>query len=148
MLAYIEHAKQHYRRANGTNTDELSEYKRISKLVREVYGNIRAAEFGPSALKVIRQNFINQDLSRGFINQRIGKVRRIFKWGVSEELIQPSTYQAVSSVSDLQRGRTEARETEPVGPVDDAVVETTLNRVASRVESGSGAVAMRFEPRR
>lgn len=38
----------------------------------------------------------------------------------------PATYQGLASVAGLQKGRTEAREMEPVGPVDDAVVDATL----------------------
>jgi integrase len=53
-------------------------------------------------------------------------IKRIFKWAVSEELAAPAVYQAVASVVGLQKGRTTARETDPVGPVDDAVVDATL----------------------
>ncbi|HEV3437993.1 MAG TPA: site-specific integrase [Gemmata sp.] len=134
MLAFIEHAEQHYRRADGSITDEFAEFKRISRHVREFYGDTPAADFGPLALKTVRQKFIAAGWSRGFINQRIGKVRRVFKWAVGEELIPPSTYQALSVVSGLQRGRTKARETKPVGPVDDAVVDTTLSHLSRHVQ--------------
>lgn len=45
---------------------------------------------------------------------------------MSEELIPPSIYQSVATISGLQKGRTTARETEPVKPIDDAVVDATL----------------------
>jgi hypothetical protein len=101
MLAFIDHAEKHYRRADGTNTDEYTEFKRVSKLVRELYGDLPAADFGPLCLKAVRQMFIAAGWCRGFINQRIGKVRRVFKWAVGEELVPPSTYQALAAVSGL-----------------------------------------------
>ena len=45
---------------------------------------------------------------------------------MSEELAPPAVYQAVATVAGLQKGRTAAREKEPVRPVDDAVVDATL----------------------
>jgi integrase len=53
-------------------------------------------------------------------------VKRIFKWAVAEELAPPAVYQALAAVTGLQRGRSAARETEPIGPVDDVVIDATL----------------------
>lgn len=60
-------------------------------------------------------------------------VRRIFKWAVSEELAPPSVFQALTTVSGLQKGRTTATETAPVGPVSDAVVDATLAQLNRHV---------------
>lgn len=73
----------------------------------------------------MRQRFIDAGRSRGFINQRVGWVRHVFKWAVSEELV-PAPDQALAAVPGLQRGRSTARETEPVGPVDDAAGDAAL----------------------
>ncbi|MFO0822508.1 MAG: site-specific integrase [Gemmataceae bacterium] len=54
------------------------------------------------------------------------RIRRVFRWGVAEELVPATVHQALTTVAGLQRGRTPARETEPIGPVEDAVVEATL----------------------
>jgi len=56
-------------------------------------------------------------------------VRRIFKWAAAEELIPPAVYHGLVVVAGLQKGRTVARETRPVGPVEDAVVDATLPHV-------------------
>jgi integrase len=69
---------------------------------------------------------LNDGRSRSECNRRVSLIKRIMKWAVSEELVPPAVYQAVASVPGLQRGRTTARETVPVGPVDDAVVDATL----------------------
>jgi len=126
LLAFLLHAERHYRGTDGTTTNEYEEYKIVARYVREVYGETPAEKFGPLALKAIRQKFVEAKWSRGFINQRVGRVRRIFKWAASEELVPAAVYQSLTTVTGLQRGRTTARETEPVEPVDDKVVDATL----------------------
>ena len=126
LLAFIEHAKQHYRYPDGTLTPEVGEYKLVSRHVRELYGIRKASDFGPLALKAVRQKFIAAGWSRKFINQRIGRVRRMFKWAAGEELIPFESYQRLTAVTGLQRGRTPARETDAIGPVADAVIDATL----------------------
>jgi integrase len=78
------------------------------------------------ALKACRQAMLDAGLCRGVINQRVGRVRRMFKWAVSNELVPASVYHGLLTVQGLQRGRTLARETPPVGPVSVEMVEATL----------------------
>lgn len=126
LAAFQDHAATHYRREDGTPTNEVDEYHIVSVNVCELYGETLVANFGPLALKAVRQKFIEAGWCRKFINQRIGRVKHIFKWAVAEELVPPSVYQALSAVQGLQRGRTTARESEPVEPVADAAVDATL----------------------
>lgn len=50
----------------------------------------------------------------------------MWKRGAGEGLVPPAAFHALQVVTGLQQHRSEARETEPVGPVDDAVVEATI----------------------
>jgi integrase len=125
-LAYLDHAERHYRAPDGKPTSELFEAKVVIRALRDLYADTPVSEFGPLALKAARQKWVNEKRSRTECNRRVGMVKRIFKCAVSEELAPPAVYQAVATVTGLQKGRTPARETEPVGPVDDAVVDATL----------------------
>ena len=69
---------------------------------------------------------IADGLSRNTINQHVGRIRRIFRWAVSEELLPVQVHQALATVAGLRKGRGEARESDPVMPVADAMVEATL----------------------
>jgi integrase len=133
MLAFLDHAEQHYRRADGSLTHEVHEYKLMSRYIREDYGHTPAARFGPSALKAIRQKFINAGWCRSLINQRIGRVRRVFKWGTAEELVPVAVYQSLSTVSGLQRGRSKVRESKPVESVEDTIVDATVQHLNRHV---------------
>jgi integrase len=151
MASFWEHAQEHYRREDGTQTSEVSEYKATFRVLKELYGHTPAKEFGPLALEAVRNQFIRQPitiktkttdpntgkpkwtekvlrigLARGVINQRIGRIRRLFRWGVRKELIPVTVYEALRTLEGLQRGRTKARETEPIRPVSLALVEDTL----------------------
>ncbi|HLA84473.1 MAG TPA: hypothetical protein VJL29_06740 [Thermoguttaceae bacterium] len=125
LAAYLRFAKGYYRK-NGEPTSELSEYRQTIRLVRQIYGMTPAKDFGPLALKALRERMIAAGWCRRVVNQRIGRVKRIFKWAVSEELVPPSVNHGLQAVAGLRRGRTTARETEPVKPVPDHLVEATL----------------------
>lgn len=126
LCAYLDYAEGHYRDAEGQPTSKITEVKLVIRTVRELYGTLPVATFTPLKLKAVRQVWVGSGLVRCECNRRTGMVKRVFRWAVSEELAPAVTYQALSSVSGLQRGRTEARESEPVGPVEDAVVDATL----------------------
>jgi integrase len=69
---------------------------------------------------------VKKKWSRKVINQRIGRIRRAFKWAASEQLVPVAVHQALGTVAGLQKGRAEAPETEPVGPVAWDTVQATL----------------------
>jgi integrase len=126
LVAFLRHADRHYRRADGTPTNEVPQFKQTFRLVRELYGHTPAVEFGPLALKAVRQRMIEKGWSRRLINQRVGRVRRAFKWAVENELVPVTVHQALKTVAGLQAGRTSARELDPVLPVADTDVRETL----------------------
>ena len=135
LLAYAQHAERHYRRADGTQTGEIHHVRVVCRHTRELYGETPATSFGPLALKSVRERFIRAGWCRKTVNQETERVRRIFKWAASEELVPASVYQALATVGGLQRGRTTAHEPEPVKPVDDAVVDATLPHLNRQVRA-------------
>lgn len=125
ILRFWKFAKRNYRR-NGTPTGTAETYKVPLRLLRRYYGETPANEFGPKSLKALRHKMIMEGNSRNYINGNVDKIRRVFRWALSEELITPDVVTALASVTCLPEGRSEARETPPVSPVDDSTVETTL----------------------
>ena len=96
------------------------------RLLRTTYGKLRVADFGPRKLKALQSKMVNQGLSRPYINATTNRIKRLFKWGVAEELVPATVLQSLRAVDGLRKGHTEARETAPIGPVDDEVVNATL----------------------
>ena len=125
MVAYVHFVRGYYRK-DGRPTHEVRDITLSLRPVKTLYGRQLCSEFGPTALKVVRQKMIDDGLARKLVNQRVGRIKRMFKWGAGAELIPASIPQALAMVDGLKRGRTEARETKPVQPVDDATVDATL----------------------
>jgi integrase len=69
---------------------------------------------------------VKADLSRGVINGYVDRIKRVFKWAAAQELVPGGPYHALAAVDPLRKGRSEARETEPVRPVPEAWVHSTM----------------------
>jgi integrase len=78
---------------------------------------------------------IKDDLCRTHINQQIGRIKRMFKWAVEQELVDANVWHALQAVSGLRAGKTEAREAEPVKPVAEEHVNATLPQLSPTVKA-------------
>lgn len=125
LLAFLKYARHHYRTPDGQPTEEVREIKRAILHLHRLYGHTSAAEFGPRGLGAVRQQMIDANWCRTLINRRVERIKRAFRWAASQELVPVTTYQALRTLPGLQKGRTEARESEPVKPVDPAHVAAT-----------------------
>ncbi|MBN1124503.1 MAG: site-specific integrase [Sedimentisphaerales bacterium] len=92
-------------------------------------------DFGIEHLQQIRVRLIGMKLARSTINQAVGTIVRLFKWGAGQGLVDPSLWQRLKAIDGIRRGRPvffqgqqyRAKETEPVRPVDWKTVEATLS---------------------
>jgi integrase len=125
-LAYWRHAEQHYPHPDGRPTGELSNLRDALRPLRKLYGHTTAKDFGPLALRAIREEMIHAGLCRTVVNDRVKRIRRAFRWAVSVELLPAAVLQALETVPGLKRGRCNARESEGVMPVPWEHVEATL----------------------
>lgn len=132
IAAYKRFAQTYYQRQHS-GRHEADRVKEAVRPLQSLYGRTPAAEFGPKNLKAVRQNMINAGLCRTQINARIGRIKRMFKWAVSEELLPPAVHQALATVEGLRRGRTTARESQPVALVDRETVNATVEHVPQTV---------------
>jgi integrase len=133
LAFWTSHGEKYYRRADGTPTGELDNFRDALRPLNRLYGHALARDFGPLALKSVRQSMIESGLCRNVINERIGKVVRVFKWAVSVELLPVTIYQSLTTVAGLRKGRSEARETGPVKPVPESHLEAIRPHVARQV---------------
>jgi integrase len=132
LAAYWQYAQSYYVKG-GEPTSELSYIRVALHYLRGLYGQTPVAELGPLALKAVRQCMIDSDVSRGVINGCVGRIKRVFKWGVANELMPPDVHHGLAAVDGLREGRSEARETEPIRPVPDAHVDAVKPPVSRQV---------------
>ena len=132
MVSYLRHAGQYYVK-DGQQTREFGCIKEACTPLRQLYESTLVDDFGPLCLQALRESMIQLGWSRKYINKQIGRVRRMFRYGVSRELVKSETYQALTAVPDLRKGRSAAHDNEPVAPISDAVVQATLPELSQMV---------------
>ncbi len=145
ILRYVRHAAVHYRDKDGNPTGELNPLKLSLRPLNFLHPGLPAAEFDPLNLRAVRQLMIDgyehpeygvqPPLSRKLINQRVGRIKAMFRWAVGQKLVPVTVYQALLAVEGLSEGRSEARETDDVEPVAWDVVEATLPQLNPVVRS-------------
>lgn len=135
LLAFDRHAERHYRDAAGEPTRERDNLKDALRPLRALYGHSSAREFGPLALRAVRDEMVRSGLSRPTVNARVNRIRRFFKWAASVEMVPAAVVQALGTVAGLQRGRSEAPEPEAVTPVPVEHVEAVLPYLARPVRA-------------
>jgi hypothetical protein len=142
-LAFWEHAETYYRRLDGTTTSELNDYKRSLRPLKFLYGPTLVKDVDALALQAVRQLMLDGyehpkygpqgSLARKVINQRVNRIRRMFRWGVARKLVPGSVCHELGAVDGLKAGRSVARETAAVAPVHETVVEATIPFVRPQV---------------
>jgi len=125
IAAYLDYAQGYYQK-NGVPTRSLYNVKLALKTVRVLYGSNPVSEFSPLCLLAIQEKLASQGCTRSYVNKQTGIIKRLFKWGVSREIVPPVIHTALSTVEGLRMGRSKARESRVVMPVEEAVVEATL----------------------
>ena len=102
LVAYWQFAETYYCKDGGP-TKELECMKEAMWPLSQLYGSTKAVDFGPQALKTVRQHMIGeQGLCRNVANRRIGRIKRVFKWAVAEEVVPPSTYHGLQALAGLR----------------------------------------------
>lgn len=130
---FSRHAEVHYRHADGTPTGELANFRDSFRPLKVLYGRTPACDFSPLKLKAVREAMIEAGLARTTINQRVGRIVHLFKWGVENELVPPGVHHGLRAVSGLKAGRSRARETSPIRPVPEELVEAIRPHVSRQV---------------
>jgi integrase len=125
VARYWRFAETHYT-VDGKPSRELVSLRDAIRPLKKLYGHTLAAEFGPVGYKTVRSAMVKSGLARTTINYRLGKVRRLFKWAVEQELVPADCYHRLQAVAPLRAGRDGVRESEPVKPVSDDLVDRTL----------------------
>lgn len=118
---------------DGAVTSEAECIRQALKPVRQLYGHVVARNFGPLALKTVRSAMIAQGWARNHVNRQVNRVKRMFSWATSEEILPVTIYQSLKTVEGLRRGRTTAKDKPPIAPVSDAIVDKTIRHLRPTV---------------
>ncbi len=135
VVAFLRHAKTYYAK-DGEPTGEFENFRQAVRPLVTIYGHTPISEFGPLRLATVRDQMVAgytdrlgkpaKPLCRAVVNSRIGRIKRVFKWGASRELVPAAVYLAMNTLPGLQKGRTPARESQGVQPALDCDVDAAL----------------------
>jgi integrase len=130
VRAYLRFARAHY--GDGYR-GEFANIRHAMRHLLALCAADRADTFGPLRLKEFQKYLADKKLSRRYVNQVVGKVKRMFKWAVSEEIVPASVHHGLESVPGLRPGKTSARETDPKRPVSWEHVFLTLTELSPTI---------------
>jgi integrase len=130
-LAFCAWGEDYYRRFDGAPSGELQNIRGALEPLTKLFGNTPISCFGPLRLKSVREEMVSRAWCRTNINRQIGRIKRVFAWGAENEIVPPAVFQGVRSVAALRLGRTSARESKPIMPVDESIVMATLPELSS-----------------
>jgi hypothetical protein len=116
---------EHIEACNMDRTD-IKYFNTLVGFLVDIYGELGVNEFSPKKLKVVRAQMIKAGtLCRSMINRYIGRIRRIFTWGVGEEVVLSNVADALEAVKDLRKGEEGTRDNPPREPVPEWVIAAT-----------------------
>lgn len=139
IARWLEHAEVRY-----AGKDELNQFRHaLAPLVR-LYGELPVVDFGPKCLKAYQRatatgswltpqekaerRKIGRPATRcrRVVNRHTVRVKTVFRWLESEQLIPPSTLHALETVAGLAEGEAEAIDYDEVPPVPEADLAATI----------------------
>ena len=118
---YREHAKSVY----ATSKSELARILQVCDELDTHTGDTLASAFGPRLLREQRKRWVESGKARNYCNRLTNLVVRMFRYAVSEELVEDSAWNRLKSIEPLKEGQTTAPETQRVKPVSLADVRAT-----------------------
>ena len=121
---YLDWSRQrHKQRREGSS--QTTNMRDALRPVCDLYGSEPVGSLTPTRLRAVRLLMIERGLARGTINSRINRIRTVWRWAVSRELVTDAVVRALAAVEGLVSGEDGARESGPVEPVCWAIVERT-----------------------
>jgi len=131
-LFFLDHAVGYYRK-NDKETCEVNNIRIALRPLVRLHRDSPVREFSPKRLKAVRDDMIKRGCVRTSINRQIGRVKRMFRWGVENELVPVEVYTAICTVAGLKRGRSEAKESDGVKPVPQEMIDAVKPFVSRQV---------------
>jgi integrase len=122
-------ARRRYALPDGTPTSEHEGYTSDLAAVVRRHGGLPAADFGRDELRDLRDFWAGLKVTRGTVNKRLGRVKRLWRWACGEGLVGADALAGVLAVRGLREG--EAPDREPVVGVPPEHFEAVLPLLAA-----------------
>lgn len=91
IVLYMKYARSYYVKC-GQETSEVNNLRVALRPLAKLFRSTLAADFSPKKLKNVRDEMIRKGCVRTSINRQVDRIRRMFKWAVSEEIVSSNVY--------------------------------------------------------
>ena len=119
---------------------EAAYYRSAVGLLVADYAALSVEEFGPLALSGVRGAMVAKGWTREHVNAQVRRVRAVFRWAESVELVPAGKWFQLRSLPGLKSGKTTAPDQTEKEGVADEVVQLTLPHLSATV-----AAMVRFQ---
>ncbi len=160
--AYWTFAQDYFKTDALRPSGDLPNIKQALRILNRLFGDSLAVQFGPLKLMAVRDEMIKPQpgkqwrksidpdtgkpvtklvdvmrpgWSRQHVNRQVWRIKRMFSWGASRELIPASVPAQLEQLEGLRKGKTLAKETAKVKPADEDVVTKVLPFLPPVVQS-------------
>ena len=88
MAVYLDYVDKYY----GQKSAEWYHARSFMKLLPQHYGSLPAHEFKARRLKQLRELLVGKNWSHKYINEHVARLKRMYKWAISEEMVPTDIY--------------------------------------------------------
>lgn len=151
--AYWTFAQEYHKCHELRPSGDLNNIRQATRILLRMFGDLPAVKFGPLKLMIVRDEMVKPQpgkqwrktidpdtgepvtklvdvmrpgWSRHHVNRQVWRIKRMFSWGASRELIPAAIPAALEQLEGLKKGKTPARETAKVRPADEEAVTKVL----------------------
>ena len=117
-VAFLRQAKIIY------GPSDFRNYRAAIETTLEIHSGTSVKDFGPRALCIVRDKFVEKGYERKYCNKLTGFVRKMFVWGIEYEFVTQEVAGALKLVKSVHRKQ--AHDNPPREDVPDEVVKRTL----------------------
>ena len=112
---FLKYAELEYVR-EGKPTGETANFRQALKALNNMFHGVPVIDFGPRKLKMLQQQMVDDGYAQQTINSALRRIKQVFDWGVSEEIVPGRIAQDLHTVAGLRAGRTKAAAPKSKGP--------------------------------
>ena len=131
--AFLNECEREYPPRDGKRNSEIACIESAVFSLNKLYGPTPINQMKPVCLERVMQDHVARGFCRKTVNRYLSYCKRVFKWGVKQDWVSGETYYKLTTVSGLRKGRSNAKESVAVRPVDQAVFEATLPHLGEEV---------------
>lgn len=120
LLAFLEMSERKYAPGEHRNCVQMARVALAS------HRHTPISVFGCRALLEVRDDMVAAGWPRDRVNSQVCRLRRAFRWGVSQEMVHLHTVLALREILPLRQGDTTAPESTPVSSAKPLQIEAVL----------------------